>query len=117
MHFVFYPIEFVPNIRTFHAGYINIPVIRTYIPTTKSFLITGIHSIFYAGYKNIICSSRRCSYNGIHCINGYSLDAQFNLIPLHISVSEFFIPDSLIRVPFSTMVSILTYRSNSHMWV
>ena len=35
--FVFYPIEFVPDIRTFHAGYKNIPNIRTlywvtYIP-------------------------------------------------------------------------------------
>ena len=38
------------------------PVIRTYIATPKGVLIPGIHNIFYAGYKNIICSSRRCSY-------------------------------------------------------
>ena len=29
------------------------PVIRTYIDTPKSVLIPGIHSIFYAGYKNM----------------------------------------------------------------
>ena len=29
------------------------PVIRTYIATLKGVLISGIHNIFYAGYKNM----------------------------------------------------------------
>ena len=40
--FVFYPIEFVPDIRTFHAGYDNIILENGYIYSC----------IFYAGYKN-----------------------------------------------------------------
>ena len=40
--FVFYPIEFVPDIRTFHAGCKNIILENGYIYSC----------IFYAGYKN-----------------------------------------------------------------
>ena len=43
------------------------PVIRTYIVTHKSVLISVIHNIFYAGYKNIICSSDDVLITGIHC--------------------------------------------------
>ena len=55
--------------RIIYAGYHGIPVIRTYITTARDVLISGIHNIFYAGYKNIICSSRRCSYhrNPLYC--------------------------------------------------
>ena len=59
----------IPDIRTIIwktvlvSTVLFIPVIRTYIVTPKGVLIPGIHNIFYAGYKNIICSSRRCSYN------------------------------------------------------
>ena len=36
--FVFYPIEFVPNIKTFHAGYKNMPDIRTLYCETVTYI-------------------------------------------------------------------------------
>ena len=35
---VFYPIEFVPDIRTFYAGYKNMPVIRTLYWKTVTYI-------------------------------------------------------------------------------
>ena len=121
--FVFYSIDFFPDIRTFHAGYRDMPDIRilywktvalyhifyagyknmfldneyrleehtgsknhrlkmvliyTYImyvgytnifSTPKSILISDIHCIRHAGYKNIGCNSQRCSYNRHDCIS------------------------------------------------
>ena len=64
----------MPDIRTLYwitVTYIPVyfmPVIRTLYAVTDDVLMTGIH-----------------------CISGYRLHAQFNLIPLHISVSEFLI--------------------------
>ena len=43
--FVFYPIEFVPDIRTFHAGYKNMSVIRTLYAVPDDVLVSGIHCI------------------------------------------------------------------------
>ena len=63
-----------------NTSYKNMPVIRTLTRFTESFVFysieifagykntlleNGCHIpyIIYAGYKNIICRSRRCSYN------------------------------------------------------
>ena len=40
-----------------YVGYTNI------FSTPKGILISDIHCIRHAGYKNIVCSSQRCSYN------------------------------------------------------
>ena len=40
-----------------YVGYTNI------FSTPKGILISDIHCIRYAGYKNIVCNSQRCSYN------------------------------------------------------
>ena len=46
--FVFYSIDFFPDIRTFHAGYRDMPDIRILYWKT-----VALYHIFYAGYKNM----------------------------------------------------------------
>ena len=47
--FVSYSIEFLPDIRTFHTGYKNMPDIKNHLQKT----VLIYYCIFYAGYKNM----------------------------------------------------------------
>ena len=54
---------------TMYVGYTNI------FSTPKGILISDIHCIRHAGYKNIVCNSQRCSYNR-HPLYMYSSNSE-----------------------------------------